>query len=153
MEDEIQEDIVSDIPILGWIFYGSTGWHPDTTRDDNAPKDDGSNWLNSTAAVMGNTSACPKNQYWDYRYGTCMCEADYYMQNGVCVLKSSRECTVDRDCSPDGKLSTCIDQYNKRMYYCNLDTYKCTRPIVDCRTEYGSKYKCANGNCVDNLQK
>ncbi|MGV8171101.1 MAG: hypothetical protein ACP5OA_00225 [Candidatus Woesearchaeota archaeon] len=151
MEDEIKEDIYSEIPILGWIFLGSGGWHPDPDNDKNVDTD-GANWINTTATLM-NDSTCPKNQYWDYRYGTCMCNADYYMQDDICILKSTRECSVDRDCSPDGTLSTCTDQYSKRMYYCNLQTYKCSRPIVDCRTEYGQNYRCVNGNCVDNVRK
>lgn len=150
MEDDIKGDIASDIPIIGWIFYGGGGWHPNP--DNDKKDDDGSKWINSTITVT-NTSSCPKNQYWDYRYGTCMCEADYYMQDGACILKSSRECTVDRDCSPDGTLSTCTNQYSKRMYYCNLQTYKCTRPVVDCRTEYGTNYRCVNGNCVETIKK
>jgi hypothetical protein len=158
MEDDIKNDIYSDVPILGWIFLGSSGWHPNSANDNNVKSNDGSNWINSTSSVMGNSSTCPKNQYWDYRYATCMCNSDYYMQNGVCVLKSSRECTVDRDCSPSGQLSKCDNQYSKRMYYCDLNTYKCVGgkghgTIVDCRTEYGQNYRCVNGNCIDNIKK
>lgn len=152
MEEEIKEDIYSEIPIIGWIFLGSTGWHPNPDNDKNVTSD-GSNWINSTAPLFKNQTSCPKNQFWDYRYGTCMCNSDYYMQNNECIPKSSRECTVDRDCSPDGSLSRCDSQFIKRMYYCDLNTYKCVGgkgfgSAVDCRSEYGKNYQCINGNCV-----
>lgn len=157
MEEEIGNEIASEIPIIGWIFYGGGGWHPNPDNDKNVAND-GSNWINSTADLDLDTQDCPPNQYWDYRYGTCMCNADYYMQNGVCVLKSSRECSVDRDCSPNGALSICDGKYSKRVYYCDLNTYKCVGgkgkgTLVDCRSEYGRNYICNNGNCVVNIVK
>jgi hypothetical protein len=150
-DEEIGRAIMGDIPFIGWII-NVAGDDYEISGEDNSPSKNDSDLIK---VVINNAPEikCPPNQYWHMYHHICMCEQDYYMQDGICILKSSRECSVDRDCSPSGVLSECVDNFKKRMYYCDLNTYRCVNGkfrgvIVDCRSEYGSDYKCRNGNCV-----
>jgi hypothetical protein len=155
IQEEIEREMMSDIPIIGWF------WRIDDSKDsvveDNLKQNrissgDGDD-LKSDQLPLVKSPDCPEHQYWNYNYNSCMCESDYYMDGGRCISKASRQCSVDRDCSPDGRLSVCSGQYAKRVYYCDLNSYRCVGgkgvgTVVDCRTEYGSDYSCVNGNCV-----
>ena len=157
-DEEIGREILSGIPVIGWFSGAASNSNQKTNSITTAPEDSSKDIndtkLASKLPAIPKDNRCPgAHQIWNLYYNSCTCESDYYMQNGVCVAKSSRQCTLDRDCSPDGQLSRCIDKYSKRMYYCDLNTYTCVNGkgvgvAVDCRSEYGSKYYCSNGNCV-----
>jgi hypothetical protein len=152
VSEDMEHEILSQIPVIGWFWsdHGSSAAPVKKTEPDKAATPN----LTSKLPPMPPLPKCPEHQFWNQMQNACSCEADYYMDNGRCVLKATRECVVDRDCSPNGQLSVCSGAYAKKVYYCDLSTYHCVGgkgvgTTVDCRTEYGPKYKCVGGNCVE----
>jgi hypothetical protein len=98
---------------------------------------------------------CPgAHQFYNVKKEKCDCEDGYYMLNGNCAAESSKECTWDFDCSPDGKASKCTDQFHSARYRCDLRTNTCIprkgipAETVDCRQVFDSSFICSNGNCI-----
>ncbi len=152
IEEDMETQIMSGIPVIGWFWRNHMPIEKNITVNTNNDTND-PDYISKLPDFPEDNRCTQAHQYWDYRYGTCMCESDYYLEGGVCISKSSRECTVDRDCSPNGQLSVCATTTSKRVYYCDLSTYKCvggkgSGMVIDCKTEYGPNYKCVNGNCV-----
>jgi hypothetical protein len=151
-EEEMAREIMSDVPLVGWITRAAADDAQSLNKIDDKDSDGKNDSWDLKVVVKDAPEKCPKHQYWDYRYG-CVCEGDYYLQDGTCVSKSSRQCTVDRDCSPDGVLSKCINEYSKKVYYCDLSSYTCVGGkgvgvTVDCRDDFGRNSRCSNGMCT-----
>jgi hypothetical protein len=144
VEQDMESEIMSDMPIIGWFWRS----HNTTTKSTTT-----TTLFTSTLPPFPEAQKCPEHQYWNQMYNSCMCEADYYLEGTTCKPKSLRECSVDRDCSPSEQLSICSGDYAKRVYYCDLTNYKCAGGkgngvIVDCRSEYGQSSRCVNGGCT-----
>jgi hypothetical protein len=111
----------------------------------------GNTKITTTAQV--NTD-CASNEYFDTSKNECDCKDGYFMQNGKCVLESSKECVFDADCAPSGVVSVCKDTYSKQVYRCDLRTNKCVNgkfkvaETIDCRDDFGANAVCQGGSCL-----